>query len=198
MKRILLLFVLFVFVYSIPVFASVGPIMLGNFQVYVQDWKLETPSPVICIDKFGLRKGYYIFSFEDHGKKIELPIYPRNLTRTRLDRDLFADWKSEKILCDIAKNKGKSPISVSFEAVGTGWIIINQLKLAESSAEIDVPPDQEGWKYFVSGETILPDRDELIFDKNSLVLALVLIGMGLPTSFFLDMARRSVSAYLRN
>lgn len=182
-----------------PVLASLGPIMLGDHVVFVQDWKIKKPQPFFSVGAFGWRRGYYSLCFEDHGRSVELPIYPDELSSWRNDQELFANWKSEKLLCKISDNEGKVPIRVAFSARGNECITIKKIDLMKDLPEqIDVPPDQSGWKYFASGNTTMPSQNEINVNGETFsIFILLFIGL-LPTAILLELARNTTKPYFKN
>ncbi len=199
MAKILASLALILYVTASQAFASLGPIMLGDHVVFVQDWKIKKPEPFVSIGAFGWRRGYYSLCFEDHGRTVELPIHPEELSSWRNDRDLFANWKSEKLLCKVSDNEGKVPIRVAFTAWGNQYITIKKIDLMKNLPEqIDVPPEQSGWKYFASGNTTMPSQKEINVNGETLsIFVLLFIGL-LPTAILLELARHSIKPYFKN
>ncbi|MBP7863314.1 hypothetical protein KA183_16630 [bacterium] len=182
-----------------PALASMGPIMLGDYVVFVQDGHIKKPEPFLSIDKFGLRRGGYVLSFKDNGESLELPIYPDKLSIWRNDHTLFANWKTENILCKVAENEGRGPLRVYFSAWGLGGVTIKKIDLMKDLPEnIDVPPEQNGWKYFSSGNTKMPSQSELNVDKETVFICLLIITGLMPTAIFLHIARHSIKPYFKN
>ncbi len=179
--------------------AAIGPIMLGDHVVFVQDWKIKKPEPFISIGAFGWRRGSYSLCFIDRGKSIELPIYPDVLSSWRNDHSLFANWKTEKLLTKIADTQEKVPLRIAFSAWGLDCVTINKIDLMKDLPEnIDVPPEQNGWKYFASGNTEMPLQSELNVDGETVFICLLIITGLMPTAIFLHIARHSITPYFKN
>jgi len=191
-----LIFILWATILPAP---AIGPMEPEQHNVYIQDWHIEKPRSFLSIDKFGMRKGYYILSFKDKTHKFEIPIFPEELAWWRNDDSLFSGWKSEQQLKNLANKEGCGPIHVFFASSKYSGIKIRKIELVRGLPEnIDVPPEQIGWEPLISENTVGVSKNELHFDKDSLVLLAIIFVCLLPTGILLDSARRSVRPYFKN
>ncbi len=198
MAKILASLALFLSVLNLPVLA-IGPIMASEHHVYIKDWHIEKPKAFLSIGKFGLRQGYYILSFNDESHHFEIPIFPDELAWWRNDNRLFSSWKSEDSLNKLISLEGNGPIHLYFSSSKFQGIKIQKIDLLKNLPYgLDVPPKQVGWEHLITQNTKGVSKDELHFDKDSLILLAIIFACLLPTGITLDLARRSVKPYLKN
>ncbi len=190
--------VAFIFLATLAPASAIGPIVPENYEVYVQDWDLETPKPFLSFDKFGMRQGYYLLSFHDKGKKYQQIIHPEAVSTWRNDYSFFAEWKSEELLRRVARSKEKGPLNVQFSVYLSSeenfqpFLNIRRLRVSEKTPEsTNQEPEQNGWKYLTSEMTPIPSQSDLNFDRISITIIIIFLVGLLPASVISFLANQT-------